>query len=196
MINNHSLLFFKKFILNPKNVGSVIPSSRFLANNMVAAAMWKQAENIVEIGSGTGAITKVIANRVKSECKVILFEKDEEMGQRLQRDFPQFIRESNALKLVSQLKKHNIQEVDYIFSGLPFYNFPQMMRSQLIQQCKEALKPGGKLIAFQYSLQMKKLLSEHFEILSISLVPLNIPPAFVYVCRKPDNRKIIHLGRY
>lgn len=176
MINNHSLLFFKKFILNPKNIGSVTPSSRFLANRMVAAAMWEQTDNIVEIGSGTGAITRAIANKLKPGTKVILFEKDEEMGQRLQRDFPQFIRESNALKLVSQLKKHNIQEVDYIFSGLPFFNFSPVMRNQLIQQCKEALKPGGKLIAFQYSLQMKKLLSEHFEIESISLVPLNIPP--------------------
>ncbi|MGO4184647.1 class I SAM-dependent methyltransferase [Paenibacillus sp. TAF43_2] len=187
MINNHSLLFLKKFTFNPKDVGSVIPSSSFLANNMVAAAMWEQAETIVEIGSGTGAITQVIANRVKSESKVILFEKDEEMGQRLQLDFPQFIRESNALELVSKLKKHNIQEVDYIFSGLPFYNFSPVMRNQLISQCKEALKPCGKFIAFQYSLQMKKMLSEHFEIESISLVPLNIPPAFVYVCKKLKN---------
>ncbi|WP_369688975.1 rRNA adenine N-6-methyltransferase family protein [Bacillus sp. FJAT-26390] len=97
MIKNHSLLFFKKFILNPRNVGSVIPSSRFLANRMVASAMWEQAENIVEIGSGTGAITRVIANKIKYGGNIILFERDEEMGQTLQRDFPHFIRESNAL---------------------------------------------------------------------------------------------------
>lgn len=184
MFKNQSLLFFKKFIHNPKYVGSIIPSSRFLAHRMVAAANWDRAENIVEIGSGTGAITRVIAKRVKPESKVVLFEKEDEMGERLQEEFPQFIRESNALGLVSQLKKHNILEVDYIFSGLPFFNFSPAMRLQLIQQCKEALKPGGKLIAFQYSLQMKKLLSEHFEIESISAVNLNFPPAFVYVCSK------------
>lgn len=184
MFKNHSLLFFKKFIYNPKYVGSVVPSSRFLANRMVEAARLEQAENIVEIGSGTGAITRVIAERVKPESKVILFEKEDEMGERLQKDFPQFIRESNALRLVPLLQKHNMQEVDYIFSGLPFYNFSPAMRLQIIQQCQNALKPGGKLIAFQYSLQMKKLLSEHFELERISLVPLNLPPAFVYVCRK------------
>lgn len=184
MFKNHSLLFFKKFVHNPKYVGSIIPSSRFLANRMVTSAKWETAESIVEIGSGTGAITRVIAERVRPESIVILFEKENEMGEKLQQDFPQFIRESNALSLVSQLKKYNIQEVDYIFSGLPFYNFSPVMRLQLIQQCKEALKPGGKLIAFQYSLQMKKLLSEHFEIESISVVPLNFPPAFVYVCRR------------
>ncbi|WP_435164814.1 class I SAM-dependent methyltransferase [Paenibacillus glycanilyticus] len=185
MLRNNSLLFFKKFIHNPKYVGSITPSSRYLANRMVAAAKWEEAENIVEVGSGTGAITRAIAKRVMPKSKVILFEKDEEMAQRLQQDFPQFTREGNALRLVDQLKKHNIHEVDYIFSGLPFYNFSPAMRLQLILQCKEALKPGGKLIAFQYSLQMKNLLSEHFEIETISLVPFNIPPAFVYVCRKP-----------
>ncbi|RUS45097.1 class I SAM-dependent methyltransferase [Cohnella sp. AR92] len=184
MSRNHSLLFFRKFIHNPKYVGSVMPSSRFLANRMVRSANWEQAEQIVEIGAGTGAITRVIAERAKPGSKVILFEKEEEMGERLQRDFPQFIRESNALRLVAELKKHNVQEVDYIFSGLPFYNFSPTMRLQLIEQCKAALKPGGKLIAFQYSLQMRKLLSEHFEMERISAVPLNFPPAFVYVCRK------------
>lgn len=184
MFKNNYVLFFKKFIRNPKYVGSMIPSSRFLANRMVKAAKWEQAENIVEIGSGTGAITRVIAKRVKPESKVFLFEKDDEMGELLQHDFPQFQREKNAMKLVSRLKEHNVQEVDYIFSGLPFYNFSPIMRLQLIQQCKEALKSGGKLIAFQYSLQMRRMLAEHFEIERISAVPLNFPPAFVYVCKK------------
>jgi len=184
VFKNHSLLFFRKFIHNPKYVGSVVPSSRFLANRMVAAAHWEQAEHIAEIGSGTGAITRAIARRVRPDSKVILFEKEQEMRERLQADFPRFIQEHNALRLVSELKKHHIPEVDYIFSGLPFYNFSPVMRLQLLEQCKQALKPGGKLIAFQYSLQMRKMLSEHFEIESISLVPLNFPPAFVYVCRK------------
>ncbi len=169
---------------NPKYVGSVVPSSRYLANRMVSAANWQQARTIVELGSGTGAITHAIAERVDRGHQVILFEKDKDMGRKLQNDFPQFIRETNALHLVSQLKKHNIKEVDYIFSGLPFYNFSPTMRLQLMNQCKEALRPGGKLIAFQYSLQLRELLSQHFEIESISFVPLNFPPAFVYVCRK------------
>jgi len=51
-----------------------------------------------------------------------------------------------------------------------------------------SLKPGGLFIAFQYSQQMKKLLGEHFSIEKIEFVPLNIPPAFVYVCRKLDEQ--------
>lgn len=184
MFKNNAFLFFRKFVRNPKYVGSMMPSSRFLANRMAKAAKWEDAANIVEIGSGTGAITRVIAERASPASKVILFEKDDEMGELLRSEFPRFAREKNALRLVSDLKKHDIQEVDYIFSGLPFYNFSPIMRLQLIRQCKEALKPGGKLIAFQYSLQMRKLFAEHFKIESISVVPLNFPPAFVYVCSK------------
>jgi len=84
------------------------------------------------------------------------------------------------------MKQQHIEQLDCIFSGLPFFNFESELRKTLVAQIVQALKPGGLFIAFQYSLQMKKILSEHFIIETIPFVPLNIPPAFVYVCRKKE----------
>ena len=77
-----------------------------------------------------------------------------------------------------------IEQIDCILSGLPFFNFSQLIRDKLIEQIIMSLKPGGLFIAFQYSQQMKKQLSQHFDIEEILFVPMNVPPAFVYICRK------------
>lgn len=53
-----------------------------------------------------------------------------------------------------------------------------------MDQILSSLKEDGLFIAFQYSKQMKKQLEQHFVIERICFVPRNLPPAFVYVCRK------------
>ncbi|WP_145409527.1 class I SAM-dependent methyltransferase [Paenibacillus xylanexedens] len=181
-----SLLFLKSFFRSPKNVGSIIPSSRFLASKMVSQAPWLEARAVAELGSGTGAITRYIYNEVQRSTKVLLFEMDETMRHQLQSTFPAFTCYPNATKLVETMTQADVQQLDVVFSGLPFFNFEPGLRDTLVDQIVKSLKPGGLFIAFQYSLQMRKTLSEHFIIEKIHVVPLNIPPAFVYVCRKKE----------
>lgn len=154
---------------------------------MVEAVSWNEVTAIAEIGSGTGAITRFIQPQIDSSNKVFLFEIDDKMRSNLQESYPQFICHSNACNMNSIMNKYGIDQLDCIISGLPFFNFERELRENLMLQITTALKPDGYLIAFQYSLQMKKHLLDHFVIEKIDLVPLNIPPAFVYVCRKRDD---------
>lgn len=186
MNSNQPILFLKSFLQNPKHVGSIIPSSRFLANVMVNQASWPEAKAIAELGSGTGAITRYIQQNAKDSTKVLLFEMNETMRNNLQVAYPEFSCYPDASRLVESIKQEGVQQLDYIFSCLPFFNFEPELRHTLVDQIHKALKPGGLFIAFQYSLQMKKILSEQFSIEKIKLVPINIPPAFVYVCRKKE----------
>ncbi|MHA6529322.1 class I SAM-dependent methyltransferase [Paenibacillus sp. BAC0078] len=181
---NKNLLFLRSFIHNPKRVGSVTPSSRFLANNMVNQAPWHEVKAIAELGSGTGAITRAISTKVNKTTDVLLFEMDETMRNNLKTEYPDFSCHPNAAHLVETMKALHIAQLDCIFSGLPFFNFERELRDTLVEQIYQSLKPEGLFIAFQYSLQMKKQLSEYFIIDKIDFVPFNIPPAFVYVCRK------------
>ncbi len=186
MNSNQPLLFLKSFLQNPKHVGSIIPSSRFLANKMVNQASWLEAKAVAELGSGTGAITRYIHQQAQDSTKVLLFEMNDTMRNNLQNAYTEFSCYPDAARLVESMNQEGVQQLDYIFSGLPFFNFEPELRDTLVEQIHKALKPGGLFIAFQYSLQMKKLLSEHFIIEKIELVPLNVPPAFVYVCRKKE----------
>lgn len=187
MKSNDSLLFLKSFVKSPKKVGSIIPSSRFLANTMVKQASWQENMTVAELGAGTGAITRYIQKSAHKSTKVLLFEMDQTMRTILQNGYPNFTSYPNAATLMNTMRNEGIDELDYIFSGLPFFNFERTLRNTLIEQIHQALKPGGQFIAFQYSLQMKKQLSEKFFIEKIVFVPLNIPAAYVYVCRKKES---------
>ncbi|KOY16145.1 class I SAM-dependent methyltransferase [Paenibacillus xylanivorans] len=187
MKSNDSLLFLRSFVKSPKNVGSIIPSSRFLANAMVKQAIWQGNMAVAELGAGTGAITRYIQKNGHENTKVLLFEMDQRMRSNLRIKYPNFTSHPNAAALLNTMKNEGIDALDYIFSGLPFFNFERTLRDTLIEQIHQALKPGGQFIAFQYSLQMKKQLSEKFIIEKIVFVPLNIPFAYVYVCRKKES---------
>ncbi|SFF08988.1 Phospholipid N-methyltransferase [Paenibacillus algorifonticola] len=180
------LLFLQRFIQSPKRVGSVMPSSRFLATKMVSSMPLHGVKAVAELGSGTGAITRFIKKRLSGSAKVLLFEMDDRMRNNLQSEYPDFISHPNACYLVEGMKQEGIEQLDCIISGLPFFNFSSELRETLLNQTTQALKPDGTFIAFQYSLQMKKQFSKKFIIEKIEWVPFNFPPAFVYTCRKRD----------
>lgn len=189
MIRIHHLvherfLFLFKFLRSPAYVGSVTPSSRFLAKSMMESILWSEVHAVAELGAGTGAITQHIPSAASAQTKVLLFEKDPTMRQELIRKFPNYQCYSGSRELQLAIKNAGIEQLDCIISGLPFFNFPQAMRNQIIEQIHLSLRDGGMFVAFQYSTQMKQQLGEWFEMEEIKFVPLNIPPAFVYVCRK------------
>ncbi|WNR43339.1 class I SAM-dependent methyltransferase [Paenibacillus roseipurpureus] len=184
MTQANFMLFLKKFMNNPKQVGSISPSSRFLARKMVQSVPWHQVRNVAELGSGTGAITSWISSYVYPETNVFLFEKEGQMRSQLQRKYAGFACHSDACQLTTTISRYAIDQLDCIISGLPFFNFERNLRETLMKQIKQALKPDGHFVAFQYSLQMKTHFMKYFDIEKISFVPFNVPPAFVYVCRK------------
>ncbi|WCK55541.1 methyltransferase domain-containing protein [Aneurinibacillus sp. Ricciae_BoGa-3] len=181
------LLFLSKFLRSPKHVGSVTPSSHFLARAMVNPIDWSKAENIAELGAGTGIFTRYLHENKQPGCKVVVFERDTNMRERLQSMYPDLHYHDNASEILLAMKSYGIEQFDYILSGLPFTNFPQTLRNQIMQGVEKSLKPGGLFIAFQYSLQMRKQLEERFEQVRLNFVPLNVPPAFVYTCKKSES---------
>ncbi|MBA4603084.1 class I SAM-dependent methyltransferase [Thermoactinomyces mirandus] len=183
---NEPLTFISKFVQSPRQVGSIAPSSRFLAAKMLAPIDWKNTSIVAELGAGTGALTKYIHMFKQPDCKLFAFEKDQQMRDRIQSSYPGTVCFADALDLKEHLysRLNAMEAPDVIVSGLPFALFEKRMRECIVEQAADVLKPDGIFIAFQYSLQMKKLLINKFSRVDISFVSLNIPPAFMYVCHK------------
>lgn len=183
-LNEERRSFLSLFLRNPKQIGSVTPSSSQLALKMVNAIHDDSLSTVVELGAGTGAITRALADRVREDTNVILFEKEPELAAALRLLYPDYPCYPNAEELVDTLHSAHLDQVDCILSGLPFFNFSPALRERLLDQIFAALKPGGQFIAFQYSLQLKRHLTERFDLEAVRFVPVNVPPAFVYCCRK------------
>lgn len=177
-------MFLNKFLQSPQRVGSIRPSSRFLAQAMMKPIDWENTNTIVELGAGTGAFTRLIQDKKKKDCQVIIFEQDQEMREQLQTNYPFFHYCAEAKDIYSTIGKLGFKEIDCVISGLPFANFPDELREEIMEGVIHSLKPGGLFIAFQYSLQMRKSLALLFKKTNVSFVPINLPPAFVYYCRK------------
>lgn len=177
------LRFFSRFIINPKQIGSVTPSSRFLVEAVLKWVPWERIDTFVELGAGTGTFTRQIQLRKKNTCQSFIFEKDLLLHQKLQNNYPDMIHLMNAQLLHEELMRYGVTQVDCIISSLPFANFTNREREKYMQEIKHALAGHGIFIAYQYSLQMKTIFLRYFRTVKIQFIPFNLPPSFIYVCQ-------------
>ncbi|MGG3873088.1 class I SAM-dependent methyltransferase [Brevibacillus laterosporus] len=178
------LVFLRRFVSRPGQVGSVIPSSRFLSSLMMKNVPWEQVGHIAELGPGTGVFTRAILTQMKKDARFFIVERDPQFQQMLHHRFPQVPICSEAVRLSEYMNELNIPSLDAIVSGLPFAVFPEKLRSDILDCVVESLEPDGVFVTFQYSLQLKNELESRFTTVDIKFTPFNIPPAFVYVCKK------------
>lgn len=178
------VVFLGKFLQAPLKIGSVTPSSSCLVAALLAPIPWKRTLAIVELGAGTGVITREILRRLPPGGKAFVFEQEAGLRATLRKDFPGFVVEAYAEQLGEVITRAGIQQVDCVVSGLPFTTLPEEARQTILAGVLQVLKPEGLFIAFQYSLHMRGRFSSHFAEVTLRYVPLNVPPAVVYCCRK------------
>ena len=175
----------QKFVKHGTSIASFAPSSRFLARMITKGIDYDRAKCIVELGAGTGPITKELVKRVKPHTKLIVVELDPDFCQRLRVRFPGTdIVEGDAAQIDKLLADRGITEVDHIVSGLPLPSFPAKLRDAILASSARALGANG---TFRQLTNMPwvywRLYRGYFTDVRFNLVPLNLPPAGVYVCR-------------
>ena len=178
------ITFLKNFLQNPRQIGSVIPSSNSLSKKMVEQIDFNGAESIIELGPGTGPYTKLILERKRDITKYVAFEKNEDMRRILNSKFQNINLYEDAVRLRETIDGIGIHNVDYIVSGLPFTVLDKEDRNTILKQSYDSLKDGGKFITYQYSLDLYNHLKTQYSNVKVKVVPFNIPIAFVYVCTK------------
>jgi phospholipid N-methyltransferase len=179
--------FLREFIKENKMVGSLTPSSRFLAAKMIDNIDFSQVNVIVELGPGTGVFTRKIVEKLEKNAHLLVFELNDGFCEQLKQEFQQknvHIIHDSAEQMQKYLNKLGFENADVILSSLPLANFSKDLRTSILNSANKVLCSDGKYIQFQYSLQAKKQLKEMFVDVKIKFTPLNIPPAFVYVCSK------------
>ena len=179
-----SAVFFKRFVRKPRQVGSVVPSSPFLTREVMSKIRWDDACYVAELGAGTGVFTRAIMRRMKPEGKVFVFEIDPALKVMIENEHPDLTVYGDATELHRIIDSHGIGQLDYVVSSLPFAVLPSRVTALILEAVDKCLKPGGKLIAYQYSKHMQNCFKKQFEDVRTSFVLCNVPPAFVYECTK------------
>ncbi len=176
-----------QFLKDYKMIGSVTPSSRFLTHKILKSIAFNRVKTIVEFGPGTGVFTKEILSRMAADARLISIELNTELYQSLSSQFndPRLrLIHGSATDLQQFLSNEGIKDVDVIISSLPLSVFPKSLKNEVIQTAYDCLKNKGKFLQFQYSLNAKNILSTVFDKVNIDFTLLNVPPAFIYLCKK------------
>ncbi|HEX6289229.1 MAG TPA: methyltransferase domain-containing protein [Herpetosiphonaceae bacterium] len=181
--------FLKGFLREPRTVGSIAPSSRWLVGAMLDEAGVDTAQVIAEFGPGTGVFTDEIIRRMQPDARLLVFEVHRpffaSLRERIRDPRVELIAES-AAEVGQHLQRLGLQQIDCIVSGLPFTSLPRPVTHAILQATAAALRPGGVFVTYQYTPVLRGLLRSYFPTARITRYVLrNIPPALVFVCRKP-----------
>lgn len=181
--------FFQEAVKNIQTLGTITPSSRFLCKKMLQKIDFSKADVIIELGPGSGAITKLILENLSPKARLICFEINDNFFNQLQGlNHPQLIvLKVSAETIEEELKKLNLNKVCHIISSLPLTIISEPVSDKILEKSYKVLVKNGTFIQYQYSLSYFKKLKKVFkEAISLEFEPLNIPPAFIYRCKKVE----------
>ena len=186
-----SVLFFKRFLQRPFQVASIIPSSKALVERVASKMDFTEPRVIAEYGPGEGVHSREIARRMSADSILLLFELDPDLSRDLKRQFARDPRvhvfNRNAAHLPEELARLEIDECDYVVSGIPFSILDLEKKRALLHKTYDALKPGGSFIIYQVTNELRQhaTLFRHTE---SEYFLQNIPPMFITVFEKVYTR--------
>lgn len=178
------LLFLRVSRRHPLQVGSAAPSSRRLVAAMLQGISWAGVQTVVELGAGTGAITKAVLAAKPQSAQLLVFEREPAFQAVLRERYPELNLFADARDLRAVLAGRGLAAADVILSGIPFALLPAEQQDDLLDEIASCLAPGGMFVAFQYSLLLYRRLQRRFRRVSLGFAAVNLPPAFVYRCYK------------
>lgn len=182
--------FLLQYLLHPRTVGAVKPSSKHLAQKMVEDVDFAKAKCIVEIGAGTGVFTEEIIARKKDDTVLLVFEVNRDFCRQLKEKYGKMpnvhVIYNSAEKIGHFLDKCKIPRADYIISGLPFASLPAEVSHRILEACRMRLTKEGAFLTFQYTRLKMKLLEQYFSRISVKKENRNVPPAYVMCCSNEE----------
>jgi phospholipid N-methyltransferase len=179
-----SAILLKRFLRNPFQVASVLPSSKELVRRVVGKMDFSAPRVIVEYGPGEGCHTREIVRRMHPESLVILFELDPELAQHLSEQFRADPRVTvlniDAANLAAELSRLGLTHCDYVVSGIPFSILAPEKKRELLHGAYESLSPNdaAALITYQVTNELAEH-CRHFPRVESEYCMKNLPPMFV-----------------
>ena len=180
------LMFACTFFRFPTLLGSVIPSSRFLVNDLLSQIRWEKARVIVEYGPGVGTITQEILKRMRPDAELVAIELNGEFATLLRNKItdPRLHAVHASASEVRNvlLKELGQPRADYIVSGIPYSTIPDAVRWEILEESRQLLQPDGALLLYQFTQTVLPYLKASFSNVKQSFQFLNIMPARIFYC--------------
>ena len=179
---NGQFAFFQEFLKHPLQIGSVIPSSRFLERRLLEASGVASARSIVELGSGTGGTTRAILNGMPRHARLLSIEINPQLHASVRKiaDDRLIAHLGNACDLRKILGHYGMGRPDVVISGIPFSTMSHRSGTQVVATISSLLAPNGRFVAYQVRKRIAELCRPFLGPGQMEVELLNLPPVRVY----------------
>lgn len=138
--------FLKVWFKAPKTVGAILPTSATSGRKMVSVIDHSSCLPVLEIGPGTGAITRQILSSGTRPDNLVALEVDPTFVRTLRERFPGIrIVQGDAFDLHSTFSRHGPVTFDTIISAMPLVTHPVEKRLAFLRQALPFSPGDGRL---------------------------------------------------
>lgn len=183
-----NLDFFRGFLKDPKQVGSVIPSSRFMERKIIEYARLADARVVVELGPGTGGTTRALLDAMPPDARLLAIDVDPAFTEIVAAiEDPRLIAHTgSAADLAAILAQHGLEAADVVISGIPFSTMPREIGTAILAGVRDSLSADGAFVAYQFRAEVARLAFPLFgDPDKTEMVTLNIPPMRIWRWKRP-----------
>lgn len=177
-------LFLRRWLAHPRHMGAIAPSAPALARAMARAAQTEltNGDLVVELGPGTGSVTRALIATGVPEERLVLVERDRHLHAWLERQFPRAeVVLSDARQLDEILPAGEAGRVSTVVSSLPLNSLPRNERDEIVRAALRVLADDGALVQYSYGVpsplpcEALGLTGRRF-----AFAAANLPPATVW----------------
>lgn len=185
-------LFVREWLRSPLRVGAVMPSSYALAQ-AITDGLTVADGPILELGPGTGVFTAALLSRSIPPERIAAIEASEGFAAAMAVLHPGISVIVGDAARVKRLTPFGSAGAGSVICGLPLLSMPSAKVMRILSGSFAAMRPGGALRLYTYGLRCPVpdaiLARLGISARHMAFVPLNIPPASVYVLKRGYGRR-------
>ena len=192
-------IFAREALSAFRTTAAIAPSSRWLSRAMVEPLLSRPVRTLVEFGAGTGSMTRTLLDRMPRDATLISFEINDQFFDYLSSSFSdprlELVHDS-VEELTTVVRRLGHERIDAVLSSLAMGFLPADLRHSVLRQMTALMGPEGVFTQFQYvhghpfqkgrfgHFDPDALFGQYFDEIDRTITWRNIPPAFVYSCRR------------
>lgn len=146
----NAALFFRRWLANPLQMGSVVPSSPTLCRRIAALAARGQNEAVLELGAGTGVVSRALLDSGVPPERLLVVEIVPDMADHLRRALPGVeVLCGDAFDLGRVLPRRWHARIGTAICGIPLVLLPIAEQRRFVQAV-ETVAPGRGFLLYTY----------------------------------------------
>ncbi len=182
-----NLLFLKRWLRHPLRLGAVLPSSPALTGLIARNVTLRPGGVVVELGAGTGCLTRMLLGAGISKDRLYVLELDPELCEFLHKNLPDVnVIQGDARDLPTLIPKKYVGKVSSVVSGMPMTAMPMAIQRQILKASFDVMDEDGEFLQYTYRPGFSPLKAKQFALSKqrIGMAFRNLPPATVWRYQK------------